>query len=223
MLNHRRGAILGLVFVIGMSVLGVRFAVGAPAPQEGQFNARLKSVAKEYIAWGRVDDEARWAPTLCRLPRPAEARESQSDDPKTHGQKLYSLFAKDRKGYILSARQVSPVGQVIVKQSWVPKEVPDDGRPLNEKAVYQGRGDTGDTFVPFVRKDGKLYKADKQADLFVMMKLDPKTPDTDKGWIYGTVSPDGSQVTSAGKVESCMRCHTKAKNDRLFGLPGWTK
>jgi hypothetical protein len=52
-----------------------------------------------------------------------------------------------------------------------------------------------------------------------MFKLDPKTPGTDEGWVYGTVSADGKQVTSAGRVESCMRCHQKAPHDRLFGLP----
>jgi hypothetical protein len=52
-----------------------------------------------------------------------------------------------------------------------------------------------------------------------MFKLDPSTPGTDRGWAYGTVTADGKQVTSAGRVESCMRCHRKAPHDRLFGLP----
>ena len=52
-----------------------------------------------------------------------------------------------------------------------------------------------------------------------MFKLDPQTPDTDEGWVYGTVTPDGKKVTSAGKVESCMKCHQRAPHDRLFGLP----
>ena len=32
-----------------------------------------------------------------------------------------------------------------------------------------------------------------------------------------TVSTDG-EVTSVGRVESCMNCHQEADNDRLFGL-----
>src|SRR5436190_351218 len=68
------------------------------------------------------------------------------------------------------------------------------------------------------RKGDKLFKATKQADLFIMFKLDPKTPGTDNGWVYGTVTPDGKTVTSAGRVESCMKCHQDAKADRLFGL-----
>ncbi|MDF1667843.1 MAG: cytochrome P460 family protein [Planctomycetota bacterium] len=65
-------------------------------------------------------------------------------------------------------------------------------------------------------KDGKRFAPGKQKDLFIMLKVDPKTPGTDQGWIYGTVTPDGKTVTSAGRVQSCMKCHVKIK-DRLFG------
>jgi hypothetical protein len=52
-----------------------------------------------------------------------------------------------------------------------------------------------------------------------MFRLDPSTPDTDAGWVYATVTPDG-QVTSAGRVASCMGCHeTSATHERLFGVP----
>lgn len=61
-------------------------------------------------------------------------------------------------------------------------------------------------------------KPEKQSDLFIMTKLDQAIKDTDEGWIYGTVTPDGKTVTSSGRVESCMKCHIQAKNDRLFGL-----
>ena len=50
-----------------------------------------------------------------------------------------------------------------------------------------------------------------------MMKLDPKTPGADDGWVYGTVSADGKTVTSAGRVASCMKCH-ETRPTRLFGL-----
>ena len=52
-----------------------------------------------------------------------------------------------------------------------------------------------------------------------MVKLDPSTPDTDAGWVYGTVSADGKQVNASGRIASCMKCHQQAKHDRLFGLP----
>jgi hypothetical protein len=51
-----------------------------------------------------------------------------------------------------------------------------------------------------------------------MYKLDAKTPGTDEGWVYGTVTPDGKDVTCAGRVASCMGCHADAPHDRLFGL-----
>ncbi|MBA3541386.1 MAG: hypothetical protein H0T79_17370 [Deltaproteobacteria bacterium] len=39
---------------------------------------------------------------------------------------------------------------------------------------------------------------------------------TDAGWIYGTIV--GGEVTSAGRVASCMGCHESASHERLFGL-----
>lgn len=212
------------IAMVGFGVLRLGEILSAPATPPGPFDDRLLAVAKNYVDWGRVDDETRWAPELCRLPNAAIARDSQSDDAKTHGQKLYMLFAKDRAAYLATRQKANPVGQVLVKQSWTPLEVPDDGLPLQQKAVHSPRKQGfGDSFVPFVRRDGKLFKASEQAELFIMMKLDPATPDTDHGWVYGTVTPDGSKVTSAGKIQSCMRCHTKDTTDRLFGLPGWVK
>lgn len=54
--------------------------------------------------------------------------------------------------------------------------------------------------------------------LFIMAKLDSKTKGTDDGWIYGTVTADGKTVTSSGRVETCMSCHTSAPHGRLFGV-----
>src|SRR5688572_32842039 len=60
---------------------------------------RALAIADEYPAWGRVDDEIRWAPYLCRQPSPGVARQSASTDSGTHGQKLYSVFAKVHGDY----------------------------------------------------------------------------------------------------------------------------
>src|SRR6185369_1352871 len=175
--------------------------------------------------------EMRWAPYLCRAPMPGFARFSASKDDRTHGEKLYSLFVKDRAAYLgLDPKKPVPVGQVIVKQSWIPEEV-----PARKSVPFPGRGDVivtkdpqpgkdkfhhfdADHFYPYAGKGNKTYKASKQGDLFVMFKLDPRTPGTDNGWVYGTVTPDGKKVTSAGRVESCMKCHQEAKVDRLFGI-----
>jgi hypothetical protein len=73
-------------------------------------------------------------------------------------------------------------------------------------------------FLPYARKEGRLYQAKEKVGLFVMYKLDPQTPGTDEGWVYGTVTADGKKVTSAGRVQSCTACHRHAPHDRLFGL-----
>jgi hypothetical protein len=182
------------------------------------FDDRLLEIAKTYKDYGRVDDEARWAPGLCRMPNPAVARFSESTDDLTHGRKLYSLLAKNRNAYLTVAREKSSaVGQVIVKESWVPEEVTDLTAP-RDTVVDRKDKVIGDHFLPYAAKDGKTYRASKPAGLYIMYKLDPKTPDTDEGWVYGTVTPDGKKVTAAGTLESCMKCHQEAPYDRLFGL-----
>ena len=78
----------------------------------------------------------------------------------------------------------------------------------------------GQTIVKesWIPENSNPPKPDKQSALFIMTKLDSALKNTDNGWVYGTVTPDGKTVTSAGRVESCMKCHIESKNDRLFGL-----
>ena len=50
------------------------------ASQDSQnkvFRLKLLEIAKVYEGYGRVDDETRWAPYLCRMPMPSIARLSQ--------------------------------------------------------------------------------------------------------------------------------------------------
>ena len=185
-------------------------------PSCEKFQERMLEIAREYTTYGRVDDEYRWAPWLCRMPNPALARFSASKDADTHGQKLYSILAKDRGAYYRELTKRNPVGQVIVKESWVPEETKDGQALLAEHRVQGGRQES---FLRCSVKDGKLYRAKEKAGLFIMYKLDPQTPDTDKGWVYGTVAADMKTVTAAGKIESCIGCHQEAPHDRLFGLP----
>src|SRR5262245_288364 len=71
-------------------------AVAAPPPTasvpngelDQQFVADVKSAFAEYKSWGRVDDEMRWAPWLCRMPMPAYPHMSKADD-GGHARKLY--------------------------------------------------------------------------------------------------------------------------------------
>jgi len=105
----------------------------------------------------------------------------------------------------------------LVKQTWKPVLVDhakDGPALLNDSEGRRYRFARGD--------DGHWYKPGEQADLFIMAKLDPETPNTDNGWVYGVVSSDGQRVLAAGAIESCMKCHVKAPVDRLFGLP-WAR
>jgi len=196
------------------------------------FHARLLEIAATYPEYGRIDDQWRWAPVLCDAPPQMPAlRVSASKASETHGRKLYSIFAKiSDRGRYFTEDQTSPVGQVVVKESWLPEEVADKAQPLeaiSRKVKVHAKDNKDSTktvemedrYVPYARKDGRLYHAAKKGPLFIMYKMDPKTPDTDEGWVYGTVTADGKEVTSAGRVESCMNCHRKAPHDRLFGLP----
>jgi hypothetical protein len=222
-----------LLFILSVGVFALIQQTSAaperPKPEE-PFNERLLEIAKNYGSYGRIDDDMRWAPTACRPPtdlKPGVARFSASKDENTHGRKLYSLFAKSGRTYrTLEKDKPVEVGQVVVKESWVPEEVTDakqtqaiivrkqDGKSKDGRA-----SELTDHFLPYAEKDGKTYHAAKQSELFIMFKMDPKTADTDEGWVYGTVTPDGKRVTSAGKVDSCMKCHQKAAHDRLFGMP----
>ncbi len=208
---------------IGVAGLAAE-ATPAAAENDKQFHKQLLEIAKDYQKWGRLDDETHWAPQMCRAPLYREALPSRSKDTDTHGQKLYSLFAKDPRSYVKLFPKVSwnrynypkptipenGVGQVVVKESWIPREATAKEAEQAKKGLLRGS-------APIAWKDEKAYLAEKQADLFVMFKLDPKTPGTDAGWVYGTVTPDGKTVTSAGMVESCIKCHRDAKQDRLFG------
>jgi hypothetical protein len=194
---------------------------GAAVPEE-PFHAQLREIAKSYRGYGYVDyREAAWAPGLCRAPIPyhdyvpGTARSSASKDTDTHGQKLYFLLAKQKEAYLQFTGKTHPVGQVVVKESWTPKEATEE-EYKRYLAGHERRSSAEG--VPFARKEGKLYRTDKQGDLFIMFKTAPVTPGTDQGWVYGTVTPDGKTVTSAGRVASCMGCHQDAKQDRLFGL-----
>src|SRR5262249_17194570 len=137
---------------------------------------------------------------LCDLPRPSAVRISRSQDTETHGQKLYFLFAKERADYVRPSGKPQPVGQVVVKEDWVPQEV------QNEETIDPRSEDP----IRTARKEGRMYHTSERAGLYIMMKMDPSTPDTDEGWVYGTLSACKTKVTSAGRLASCMACHQEA-------------
>lgn len=246
-----------LLVLLTTSCLLAASPPGIPSDEE-KWKDRLKEIAGEYVKYGRVDSKYRWAPFDCMMPSgPPRMHFSQARDKETHGQKLYTIFAKDVQWdhariptylppRILTAdskpktlpeikREPTAIGQVIVKEAWVPKAIsreefskevqkiqPDrTTRNIEEKKGGGGVLDYGDQVRPYaVARDGAhWFHAEKKAGLFIMMKLDPKTPGTDEGWVYGTVADDLKTVTSVGKVSSCMKCHQEAPHDRLFGYP----
>jgi hypothetical protein len=168
-----------------LSLLAVAGCAAPDAPAAP--DPRLLQVAKDYVAYGRVNDRLAWAPTRCQAPIPQPPRLSASRDPETHGRKLYHLYAKHFDAYRMSGELPQPVGQVLVKEAWVPAAHSTPMHPV----------------------------AGARAPLFVMMKTGEA--DSDAGWIYATMTPDGKTVTAAGKIASCMECH-ESKQDRLFGV-----
>ena len=111
--------------------------------------------------------------------------------------------------------------QVLVKESWTIEEI--TGQQRAELAAHETKnqfpGIGEDHFSRFATKGGKIYHANEKAGLFVMVQFENQQ-ETDDGWIYGTVSADGKQVTSSGLVQSCMDCHQHAPHGRLFGPSG---
>ncbi|MDI1428636.1 hypothetical protein [Polyangium sorediatum] len=183
-----------------------------------RFVPLLAAAFRDYKAWGRIDDELRWAPWLCRMPQPGRTRMSAAED-GGHARKLYSVFAKDQHPYPIihtAAPVPQPVGQIVVKESYLP-ELMDKPIPQGELAALQEMPATADHFNPYVRVGDRVYRASRLAGAYVVLKVAPETPGTDAGWVYGTVTPEG-EVTSAGRVASCMGCHVSARHERVFGL-----
>ena len=205
-------------------------------PNQNEFDDRLLKIASEYKSYGRVDDETRWAPWLCRMPLPSQVRFSQSEDEESHGKKLYYLFARDRRAYMDSSKSDEQTGQVVVKESWHPIKsnqelttMRDDSEtdPITDRSDNESNSVKessiaglvfGGSSYPFARKGQQLYRTGKKAGLYIMFKTDTNTADTDQGWVYGTVTADGKTVTSSGAVKSCIACHKDAPNDGLFGI-----
>jgi hypothetical protein len=211
---------LALLSSVGLACRGGASSADAAGSQpdgaSSPFEDQVLAIAATYTSWGRVDDELRWAPFLCRQPLPGVARPSESNDPSTHGQKLYSVFAKHRSSYPNGPH----TDQAVVKQSWKAELVTDADASADPHSFRRDANDDGgDHFFPFATQDGGVYRAAEPAGLFIMFKVDAATPGTDQGWVYATVRPDG-RVTSAGRVAACMGCHeTSATHERLFGVP----
>lgn len=206
-------------------------------PIDPRFTETLRTAARDYRSWNRVDERPNLAPVLCRAPSgidygfPSHARMSHADDAE-HGKKLYYLFAghgnHEGRHYYTAlgtrAAQPIPIGFAIVKQSWtaVPSTPPAaNPAPTAEfdPSLELAMSTNAPAPITHVDHEGQRLHTGEQAELFVMAKVgEPDMAGTDAGWIYGTLTPDGQTVTSAGRVQRCMDCHDVAPHDRLFGL-----
>jgi len=175
-----------------------------------QFHAAVLKAAGDYLKYSLVDQHPNWAPSLCAAPSdPPRVAISASEAADSHGQKLYYLFAKQQTAYEYASHGANPVGQVVVKESWT-------AEPTEEAAGFAQHA-SGWQVTPYATHQGKTFKPGEKGPLFVMLKLDPTTPETDQGWVYATLTPDGKEVQAAGRLQTCMGCHQEAKPDRLFG------
>lgn len=188
----------------------------ATAPDHSAF---IRRAADEYRSWGVVGPHVLWAPELCMAPPPPSVHVTEAMGLASDGHKLFALYASDGGGYLKGTGDGGtdefPVGMTLVKEAYEPvpifTELPVPWT-LETQPIIEKHG-----FYPFATRGQAKYTIGARRDLFVMTKLAPETPDTDEGWIYGTVAPDGT-VTSAGLVESCMECHDSAPHERLFGV-----
>ena len=195
---------------------------------DSQFHAAIEAAAKEYLQFAIVNTSSNDAPAEKLAPAPCAAasdfvleepgaRMSQADSNSDsgHGQKLYFLFAKDSAHYLNPDGSESPVGQVLVKESWTAVPGNADARNLRNHA-------SGNRVNPRVTVDGKTLKLGKRNDLFVMLKEDSKNKATDEGWVYGVIDSESYKIKASGAVASCVACH-EGENDRLFraGFIDW--
>src|SRR5262245_24684708 len=93
--------------LLGSIILGAVLCAAPPAadksdkPATSPFAGRLKEIAGAYPLYDMAEGRRRWAPTRCAAPPgPPHPQFSASTDPKTHGQKLYTLYAKQRDAYL---------------------------------------------------------------------------------------------------------------------------
>jgi hypothetical protein len=178
----------------------------------------LLAIAGQYGSFARADG-THWSQLDCRAPPDDPAHLSSAAEGTAHGRKVFVLRLFDFETYaretggrapapstarLGQGRPVPGVEQALVKVSYEPTEDAAKAQPFAgiAPAVHQG----------------KRYYPGEQKDLFVMYRPTDKSVATDDGWLYGTVSPDGKRVSSAGLVKSCMGCHEKAPNGRQFGV-----
>jgi len=159
------------------------------------------AIASDFPSWGPIDGMVRVAPALCRVPPSVYQASAAERGP--HARKLYRLHARDPHAYLGVESGAPQTGQVIVKQAFTPVsyEMPGPGKLPSD----------------IVKIGSDLVRPGSVAGLFIMMRTDEGVGE--EAWRYATVDTAGI-VTAAGRIASCIGCHTDAPYAGLFGLEG---
>jgi len=122
--------------------------------------------------------------------------------------KVFQVFVRNGKPgeKFALGRRPQPVGTIVVKEAWTPEVLDDEARG-KQPAPGEVRGKMHDI----------TYRGGTKYGIFIMAKMDPATPNTDAGWVYGVISSNQTILTPAGAVGACAKCHKNAPHDRLFG------
>ncbi|MGB4773968.1 MAG: cytochrome P460 family protein [Daejeonella sp.] len=205
--------------IITLVVLGTLISLGSFSFTSTEINkqsGKLLEIAKEYKKYTvQVDRSSsfKWTVAACMAPliTKADSMHFSKANPKKspHGNKLYKFFVKDLHSYTDPSVKTQPVGQVLVKETWNVKEISGGESASTEKLVAKKS-----------KNDGKWYSPTTVSELFIMYK-EKKNKNNDEGWVYGVVSLEKPDVSSAvlakGKISTCIGCHAGTKYDRMFG------
>ena len=209
--------------------------------ESAQFHDRLLEIARNYQEYGRFDTEFRFAPVLCRdrLEEKEDPSEeagpwiSASGDEATHGRKLSLSFRQASKPSGTEnlgadyAQQEGPnlVGQVVVKEAWQAEEVrPGEVPPrrIESRVMVRRSGklteEPGRVRPPRPRQGRRPLPCRSKVSPVHHVQARPHNAGRRRGvGLRHCHLADGTKVTSAGRIESCMGCHTKgALYDRLL-------
>ena len=159
-------------------------------------------------------------PSLARVSRASQGG---------HERKVYFVYASDRRRYydITTGRARPTRGFTVVKEAFRPQRVTAAPGGAQHDLPPQGSLPTAtETFHPdryrtIPDEDGHAVGPGQPAGLYVMRYVGRRRG-TDRGWIYGTIDPQGA-ITSEGRNEQCISCHRSAPHNRLFGLAQTTR
>jgi hypothetical protein len=189
----------------------------APAPpaNDASLHPPLKAIAGKHDSFSRADGTW-WSLLGCLAPPPVPVRFSDAPAESDHGRKLYTLKIYDFEAYARDTK--IPTEKQAAAKVRGPLDIPGVSQAIVKESfeVTRDPAERHVMFVDTVTKDGVTFYAREPRDLFVMFRPADGRLETDAGWLYGTVDPNGA-VTSAGRVASCMGCHANAPHGRLFG------